>query len=103
PNYEQRRDEEMEESPLCVGRNLVLQPIERNVEPVVDDVPTAQLDLAELRMVELVPVDIGVRVVLLRPLDQLEVVFDRVLSDPVREVVVGDPGLALRTPELCRP
>ena len=84
-------------------RDLVLELVERDVEPVVDDVPTAELDLAELGMVELVPVDVRVRVVLVRPLDQLEVVFDRVLSDPVGEVVVGQPGLALRAPELGRP
>jgi hypothetical protein len=93
----------MEERPLRVRRDLVLQPVERDVEPVVDDVPAAELDLAQLGMVELVPVDVRVRVVLLRPLDQLEVVFDRVLSDPVGEVVVGQPRLALRAPELGRP
>jgi len=80
-------------------RDLVLQPVEGNVEPVVDDVPAAQLDLAELGVVELVPVDVRVRILLLRPLDQLEVVLDRVLSDPVREVVVGETGLTLRASE----
>src|SRR5437764_15279521 len=93
----------MEERPLRVRRDLLLETVERDVEPEVDDVPAAELDLAELRMVELVPVDVRVRVSVSRPLDQREVVLDRMLAHPVGEVVVRAPGLALRAPELRAP
>ena len=93
----------MKERPVRVWSDLILETVERHVEPVVDDVPTAELDLAELRMVDLVPLDVRVRVVLLRPLDQGEIVLDRVVANPIREVVVGEAGLPLRAPELRRP
>src|SRR5438477_12015272 len=80
--------------------HLLLQPIEGHVEPVVDDVPPAELDPSELRVVELVPIHVGVGIVLLRPAKERDVVLDRMLSDPVREVVVRQAGLALRAPEL---
>src|SRR5207244_12637756 len=38
-----------------------------------------------------------------RSSDLLDVVLDGMLANPVREVVVRDPGLALRAPELGRP
>src|SRR2546423_10038433 len=84
-------------------RDLVLETVERDVEPVVDRVPSTELDLAELRMLELVPVDIRTRIVLLRPLEQRDVVLDRMVPDPVGEVVVGETGLPLWAPELRRP
>src|SRR2546430_1432235 len=93
----------MEHRPVRMRRDLRLESLEGNVEPVVDAVPAAELDPAELRMVELVPVDVRVGVLLVRPANQLEVVLDRMLANPVCEVVLTDTGLALRAPELRRP
>src|SRR5947207_15531484 len=93
----------MEDRPLRVRCDLLLETVERDVEPVVDDVPTAELDPAELRMVELVPVDVRVRVVLTEPAQERDVVFDRMLANPVCVVVIGNTRFALRAPELGRP
>ena len=54
-------------------------------------------------MVERVPVHVRVGIVLARPADERDVVLDRVLANPVRQVVVGQAGLPLRAPELGRP
>ena len=60
--------------------------------------------LPELRMVELVPVDVALAVELLVvPAEELEVVLGRVLLHPLDEAVVLDARLALGAPELGRP
>ena len=65
----------MEERPVGMRCDFVLQPVERDVEPVVDRVPAAELHLAELRVLEVVPVDVRAGIVLVSPFDQRDVVF----------------------------
>ena len=55
-------------------------------------------------MAEGPPIDIGLAVALLvAPLQQLQVVFHRVLAVPVDPLVVGDAGFLVRRPDLHRP
>src|SRR5919201_1964683 len=57
-DLEEWRDEQVKERPVGMRSDLRLQLVEGDVEPVVDDVPPAELDLPELGMVELVPLDV---------------------------------------------
>ena len=71
----------MPERPVRVRRNLGLEKLRRHVPPAVHDVPAAELDLAQLRVVELVPIDVALPVELLVvPAQELEVVFRRVIE-----------------------
>ena len=84
--------------------DLRLEELRRHVAPAVHDVPAAELHLPELRVVELVPVDVALAVELLVvPAEELQVVLGRVLLHPLDEAVVLDPRLALGAPELGRP
>jgi hypothetical protein len=50
------------------------------------------------------PVDVGLAgALLVAPLQQLEVVFRRVLAVPLDPLVVGDAGFLVRRPDLDRP
>ena len=102
PDLEPRRDEREEEREVGVRAHLLLEPRERRVVPEADEIPAPELDRAELRMLERVPVDVALAE-LVRELQQREVVLGRVLADPVDEVVVGEAGGALRAPELRHP
>src|SRR3989441_7521737 len=55
-------------------------------------------------MVERAPVEVALAIELLvAPLEELQIVLRLVLLDPLDVLVVLDPGLALRAPELRRP
>ena len=82
--------------------HLRLEARQRRVEPEANEVPAADLDRSELRMLEGVPVDVPLTE-LVRELQHRELVLGRVLPQPVDEVVVGQPGCALRAPELGHP
>ena len=71
--------------------DLLLEAGQGRVEPEVDDVPAAELDLTELGMIEGVPVDVALAE-LVRELQDGELVLGRVLADPVDEVVIGEPA-----------
>ena len=73
PHLQSRRDERKEEREVGVWPHLPLELRERRVEPEADDVPAAELDRAELRVLEGVPVDIALAQ-LVGQLDQREVV-----------------------------
>ena len=86
------------------ARRLALAQMRRRVAPVVHLVPAADLDRAELRVLERPPVDMGLSAALLvAPLQQLQVVGHRVLAVPVDPLVVGDAGLPVGRPDLDHP
>ena len=86
------------------ARRLALAQCRRRVAPVVHLVPAAQFHRAQLRVLERIPVDMRqAGALLVAPLQQLQVVFGRVLAVPVDPVVVGDAGLAVGRPQLHRP
>src|SRR5262249_55196724 len=58
-DFEPWRHEREEEREVRVGLHLRLEAGERRVEPEVDDVPAAELDRTELRMLERVPVHVS--------------------------------------------
>src|SRR6266550_3822878 len=94
----------MPERPVRVRRDLGLEELRRDIPPAVHDVPAAELDLAQLRVVELVPVHVALPVELLVvPAQELEVVIRWVLLHPLDVAEVFDARLALRAPELRRP
>src|SRR5207253_6528570 len=67
-------------------------------------VPAAELDRAELRMVERVPIDVALAAELaIAPANELEIVLGRMLAIPVDEVVALDARLLDRRPDLHRP
>ena len=87
-----------------MGRDLPLEKLRRHVAPAVHDVPAAELDLAELLVLERIPVDVALPVQgVVVPAQELEVVLRRVILEPFDEAEVLDPGLPLRAPELGRP
>ncbi len=86
------------------ARRLALAQVRRRVAPVVHLVPAADLDGAELRVLKRFPVDVGEPVALLvAPLEQLQVVLDRVLAEPVDPLVALDVGRLVRRPDLDHP
>src|SRR6266540_4915290 len=94
----------MEDGEVGVRSDLPLEELRRHVAPAIHDVPAAELHLAELFVLEGVPVGVALPVQLLVvPAQELQVVFRLVVLEPLDELVVGDPGLALGAPELGRP
>src|SRR5215210_6602366 len=94
----------MEEREVRVGRDLPLEELRRHVAPAVHDVPAAELDLAELLVLERIPIDVALAVQgLVVPAQELEVILRVVILEPFDEAEVLDPGLTLRAPELGRP
>src|SRR5438105_392773 len=84
--------------------HLGLQPIEGHVRPEAHQIPAAELDRPELRVLEGIPLDVRAAwVALLEPAQDRELVLDRVLAQPLDEVVPLQTGLPLRAPELGRP
>src|SRR5262249_37786396 len=84
--------------------HFALEQLVGRVGPEAERVPPAELDRAELRMLERVPVDeaapaeLGVAVA-----QQCEVVVDRVLVEPFDQVVLLDARAWNRAPELRGP
>src|SRR5215467_430168 len=98
------RDEEAPHEPLREARKLLLEHRMRRVRPGVERVPTAELDLPELRVPERIPVDetaAAERSIV--PREELEVILHGVFAVPLDELVLRDPRRALRAPDLDRP
>src|SRR5262249_19733409 len=69
-----------------------------------EPVPAAELDRAELWMLERVPVDVALAAELaVAPAQELEVVLGGMLAIPVGVVIALDPRLPDRRPDLDRP
>ena len=100
-DLEPRRDQCEEQREVGVRLDL-LQARERRVEPEAHEVPAAELDGPELRMLERVPVDVALAD-LVGEFQDRAVVVGRVVADPIDEVVIRETGLSLRAPELRHP
>src|SRR5680860_639222 len=84
--------------------DLLLQKLRGRVDPAIEEIPAAELDGTELRMLTGVPVDVATaREFLVVPREQLQVVLDGVLLEPLDQMEIGDAGPPLRTPELGGP
>src|ERR671911_2039595 len=84
--------------------DLALEKLRRDVAPAVHDVPATELDLAELVVLERIPVHVAPPVQLLvAPARELEVVLRRVVAEPLDLLETFDSRLSLRAPELGRP
>src|SRR4029453_3825939 len=107
-DFELRRDQRLPQQPLRKARDLFLAQGGRGVGKYRHPVPAADLDLAELWMLEWSPGHVsGVvrvrRCDALRPFVGLEVVLDRMVTEPVDPVLVVDAGFFLRIPDLDGP
>src|SRR5690606_5904046 len=86
------------------GGDFTFEKLRRRVAPRIKKIPAAQFDFAKLRVIELVPIDIAPAFQLvIAPLQQLEIIFDRVFPIPLDKLEVVDAGLPLRTPDFYRP
>ena len=76
----------------------------RRIAEGVDAVPAAQLNLAELRVIECIPVNVALALVgLIAPFEQLQVILNRMLAEPVNVLIARDSGFAHRAPDLNHP
>ena len=98
------RDQRIEQQPAREARNLFFAQRRRRIGEHCHPVPAADFHLAELRVRERLPRHVtfaGCNS--LRPLEHLEVVFDRVIAEPVDPLVIVDTGFLLRIPDLDGP
>src|SRR5262249_14905697 len=94
----------MPDQPTRKALDLLFKQRMRRIAPSVERIPAAELDFAELRMRERIPrAEALAAEHVVVPLQQLQVVLDRMLAIPLDELVVADTGLALRAPDLNGP
>src|SRR6185503_9027878 len=97
---ELRRDQRLPDEPFRKALQFALEKLRRRIRERVEAVPAADLDLAELRVIEGLPRNMretaqrGVA-----PAQDLEVVLRRVVAKPVDEFIVGDARFAHRRPD----
>ena len=111
PKGQLGRDQGVPENHVRMRRDLGFQQVRRRVAPHQLRIPTADLNLAQLRMGKRPPRDETAPAQgLILPLQQLQVVLDLVLPKPIHEAVTPairllhiDAGHALRAPQLARP
>src|SRR5689334_2310558 len=103
-HLELRRAQRLPQEPAREARELALEQRQRRVAERVKAVPAADLQIAELRMLEAFPRAMRrAAELVLAPAKKLEIVLDRVIAKPVDELVVGDARLAHRRPDLDHP
>src|SRR5262245_48794168 len=90
--------------PIRERADLLFQQFQWRVRPYVHVVPAAQLHLAQLGMIERIPVDESFALeYFIVPFEQFKIILDRMLTKPVDELVLFDARLLLRAPEFHGP
>ena len=101
---EARQGQRLPGQPLREALYLSLAVLRRRVAEGRQLVPAAQLDLAQLRVIECVPRDVALASeFLVAPAQQLQVILGRMVAIPVNEVVLLDAGFLGRRPDLDCP
>src|SRR5262245_1364609 len=102
--FQTGRDEQVPDQPARKRRDFLFEPLRWRVIHGVEAIPAAQLDRTQLGMVEGVPIQIAPATkMFITPSQQLEIVFDRVIAEPIHISIVRNASLTLRTPEFNRP
>src|SRR5215510_2505885 len=94
----------MPHQPFREPLDLLLEQRVRWIAPRIQRVPSTQLHRPQLWMLEGIPGNEAfARQYLVVPLEQLDIVIERIFAIRLDEFVVDDSGLTLRTPDLHGP